>query len=377
MPRDRQGRRAVLLATGIVCLTISSGCLTSSFVRRTNDPAPPPSSTASSGSDDRRDAQNIALPGRTDSSVRNASVQPADESLAGASSATPFLRTPEATPSPPAGAFPIELQAAPAETTGNVAPGSAESKVPAGPVPAAEPAAPAVEVPGPASTPLLDAAIQRVADVTRQQREAIAASPDPIEDQRPARVSAPPPATRSPAPKPEPREEKKPAKKPAKTPDPPAPDRAPSSDLPSAIVAEVREPEHRAPLGISDLRLCQKVFGFGSFEPLAGKSVKVGQRLLVYCELTGLQYEARDEGFASRISSRVEVRPALGGPALWEQDLGAAEDRCRRQRRDYYVNYRVDLPKTLGPGSYTLRFLQTDLLAGSSTTMEIPLEIAP
>ena len=143
-----------------------------------------------------------------------------------------------------------------------------------------------------------------------------------------------------------------------------------------AIVEQVSTSGHRAGLGISDLRLCRKVFGFGSFEPLADERVKVGQRLLVYCELTGMQYEARDAGFVSRISSRVEVKPARGG-----SPLGARARRrrglCRRRRRDYYVNYRVDLPKTLGPGSYRLRFLQTDLVAGSSTTTEIPLEITP
>jgi hypothetical protein len=125
------------------------------------------------------------------------------------------------------------------------------------------------------------------------------------------------------------------------------------------------------------LRLCRKVFGFGSFEPLAEKSVKSGQQLLIYCELTGVQYEMRDEEFVSRISSRVEVRPAEGGPIVWEKELGAGEDVCRRKRRDYYANYLVDLPKTLVPGAFRLRFLQTDLVAGSATSTEIPLEITP
>ena len=62
---------------------------------------------------------------------------------------------------------------------------------------------------------------------------------------------------------------------------------------------------------------------------------------------------------------------------LWSRELGDAEDLCRRPRRDYYVNTVVDLPKTLGPGSYRLRLLQTDLVAGSSTSSEIPFEITP
>ena len=62
---------------------------------------------------------------------------------------------------------------------------------------------------------------------------------------------------------------------------------------------------------------------------------------------------------------------------LWEKALGDAEDVCRRRRRDYYVNYRFELPRSLGPGSYRLRLLQTDLVAGSATSTEIPLEIKP
>jgi hypothetical protein len=131
------------------------------------------------------------------------------------------------------------------------------------------------------------------------------------------------------------------------------------------------------PLAISEVRLCRSITGFGSFEPLADERVKAGQSLLVYCELTGLQYEARDDRFVSRISSRVELKRTQGGPVVWQQELGQAEDACRRRRRDYYVNYFVDLPKSLHPGSYRLRLLQTDLVAGGSTSNEIPLEVVP
>ena len=99
--------------------------------------------------------------------------------------------------------------------------------------------------------------------------------------------------------------------------------------------------------------------------------------ILLYCELTGIQYEERGDDFVSRISSRVEIKRASGGPMLWQRELGDAQDVCRRRRRDYYVNYRLELPKTLGPGSYRLRLLQTDLVAGATTSTDIPLEIIP
>ena len=39
---------------------------------------------------------------------------------------------------------------------------------------------------------------------------------------------------------------------------------------------------------------------------------------------------------------------------------------CGSRRHDFYVNYRVDLPGYLAPGSYRLRLTQTDLVAESN-----------
>ena len=152
-------------------------------------------------------------------------------------------------------------------------------------------------------------------------------------------------------------------------------DRAPAGERLGQADDRGWNTDRSIPLGMGEPQLCRRVLGFGSFEPLRDERVKVGQHLLIYCELTGIQYEERGTDFVSRISSRVEVKPAEGGTVLWSRALGDAQDVCRHPRRDYYVNFVFDLPKTLGPGSYRLRLLQTDLVAGNSTSSEIPLEI--
>ena len=356
-------------------------------------------------------------------------MQAADVRLGAATQATPFAIAPGANSPAPAAEFPLELHLVPAGSTGNAKPSEAGTGAPA---PKTEPAPPA-------STPLLDSYIQRVTDVTRQQREAIDASPapgpEPADDQKRPKVLAPMVVAKKPADL-----RTRASDHPAPDPDaPPLPEHlsaGPQDDYPSAEPLAVTPvhaspfagplaaaPEHTsllagppnlspapdsgaihrpgfsltptsppelsptpvggavradvATLGIGELRLCRQVFGFGSFEPLASERVKAGQRLLVYCELTGIQYEERGGDFVSRISSRVEVKPGNGGAVLWSKELGDAEDLCRRRRRDYYVNSWVDLPSTLSPGAYRLRLLQTDLVAGSSTSSEIPFEIAP
>ncbi|AGA26884.1 hypothetical protein [Singulisphaera acidiphila] len=143
------------------------------------------------------------------------------------------------------------------------------------------------------------------------------------------------------------------------------------AEIRAAVVAL----ESEAPLEISDLRLCRKVNGFGNFDPLDTAACKAGQPLIVYCEMSGLQYTAAGEQFHSRLSSRVELVPTSGGDPVWAQSLGSAEDVCRRRRRDYYVNYRIILADTIPPGVYELRVVQKDEIAGHSTSASIPLTI--
>src|SRR5271165_790415 len=96
MPRDRQTRRALLLATGIVCSTITAGCLSSGLNRRGADPSAESASPGKVSTGGQVDLQNASARGLTDPSVRSASVQAADGPLTGASLATPFLPTPGA-----------------------------------------------------------------------------------------------------------------------------------------------------------------------------------------------------------------------------------------------------------------------------------------
>jgi hypothetical protein len=161
-----------------------------------------------------------------------------------------------------------------------------------------------------------------------------------------------------------------PAKETRETP----PDARPiTHEVPAAVFAA----EDRDPLKIGRVQLCRKVLGFGSFEPLGESNVKAGQRLLVYCEVTGMQPEPKNASFVSRLSSKLEIRSAGSGAVLWARELGPAEDVCGSRRHDFYVNYRVDLPRSLAPGDYRLRLTQTDLIASRSTSTEIPLAIVP
>ena len=75
------------------------------------------------------------------------------------------------------------------------------------------------------------------------------------------------------------------------TPEVQATDREPADEQPRGATVQSSNDEDHTPLDMGELRLCRRVFGFGRSNPRSER-VKVGQQLLVYCELTGIQYEA-------------------------------------------------------------------------------------
>jgi hypothetical protein len=134
--------------------------------------------------------------------------------------------------------------------------------------------------------------------------------------------------------------------------------------------------EEKAPLEITDLRLCCKVDGFGDFEAFEPPVRKAGQPVILYCELDGLRFEQTSAGFRTRIAAQLEILPEAGGPPIHSQTLGPAEETCRRRRRDYYVAYKLCLPRPLGPGEYRLRLTTRDVTSDRSATREVSFAIA-
>lgn len=163
----------------------------------------------------------------------------------------------------------------------------------------------------------------------------------------------------------------------------PAPELAvePEAAPPSAPPPDVSPPPEQNPpaplLTIADLRLCRRVSGFGKFELVEGP-LSNGQVFVLYCELAGVRYEPDGESFRSEIEAAIELRSEADGQRTWSQSLGRAEDRCRRPRQDFYVNYRLTLPgaNDLPPGRYRLVLTQRDRLAEVEAVSETSITVA-
>jgi hypothetical protein len=384
MPRDRLTRRALIVSTTVILLSVSTGCLRSSFVRPAVEPIPEPSSSISPGPV----ARPVPAAGSGQPSAPLPTLTPLSPST---SSPAIFVPAPLPVTSPnqnPSTSAPIE-PSAPAEST---VPQAAASTLPAVATPPA----------APTPTPLLDAALERAEAINHLEDDSLDSSatlakptnkiPTVVQSRsspvvtRPSTTSAPIPiiitvdTTQKPK-SPEPATKHDALETRPNGPIPPIAKKieAPAAIPPPAaqVPAAIPLPEELNPLGVSELHLCRKVHGFGSFELLNQTALRAGQRLLLYWELTGLEYEPQKDGYLSRVSSRVEIRTADSGLLQFALELGSAEERFGRRRRDNYVNCVIELPKSLQPGSYRLKLTQTDLVASRSTSAEIPLQIAP
>jgi hypothetical protein len=146
---------------------------------------------------------------------------------------------------------------------------------------------------------------------------------------------------------------------------------------PARIREAVGALEAAAPLEMTDLRWCRNVYGFGEFEPIDRPTFRPGQAAILYCELAGVRSVEAEGQFRSTLQAQLAIVPDGGGEPVWTQSFDPAEDRCRRRRRDFFVNYSFNIPESLAPGLYRLRLTQTDQIAGRGATREIALLIEP
>ncbi len=184
MPRDRQTWRALIVSIGLFCLTVSNGCLTSSFVRSGSGPVPDSSSAATPEPANHASALPDPASGLVVSPTSPAPPQRTAMAAGGRQVSTPAA-FPLTTASQGPDAAALQLEGAPiavdpshnATGTGGISEPNATSDL---------------DSSAARATPMLDAAIKRVADVTEQQRESRAADAMPTLA-RPEEVTPVPP----------------------------------------------------------------------------------------------------------------------------------------------------------------------------------------
>lgn len=140
-------------------------------------------------------------------------------------------------------------------------------------------------------------------------------------------------------------------------------------------------------LSVPVVALCARVDGFGAYTELPRRGgghrflAGSGQKMIVYTEVDHFAHTStsHDEtwGHEVRLTQRLDLFHAAGSAdtLVWKRDEQPINDFSRHKRRDFFVVQVVELPPTLGVGSYRLKVTMTDKATGAVAETLVPFEV--
>lgn len=134
-------------------------------------------------------------------------------------------------------------------------------------------------------------------------------------------------------------------------------------------------------LGLGTVTLCSRVDGFGRFNTLpttflAGKAIPA----IVYAEVRNFAQRPGADASGEptwniELSQELQLILEADGSRQWQQPETIVRDVSRSQRSDYFLVQRIDLPKNLSVGKYTLRVVIRDKAANAEAETLVPIQI--
>ncbi len=132
-------------------------------------------------------------------------------------------------------------------------------------------------------------------------------------------------------------------------------------------------------LEIAKAVLCQRVHGFGRYETFRNNEFTPGAapQILVYSEPIHFKARSEENGrFVIQLKQELSIESvADAGQEIWKEREVSVTDITTSRRRDFFIAQYLNLPKTIGPGSYILRIKITDEADSRTADFSIPLTI--
>jgi hypothetical protein len=115
-----------------------------------------------------------------------------------------------------------------------------------------------------------------------------------------------------------------------------------------------------APLSLRNLSFCTAVQSYGCTKRFDKYEFTANQEMILYAEVENFVSTPTSQGYHVSLQSNYRIVDA-SGQVVTEQKFSATEENCQNIRRDFFIGYRVQLPKTIQPGKYTLQLDLEDL----------------
>jgi hypothetical protein len=110
---------------------------------------------------------------------------------------------------------------------------------------------------------------------------------------------------------------------------------------------------------VRNLAFCKSVYGYGAVEPYEANVFSPGQQVSLYVEVENYHSRSTEKGFCTSLGSTFEI---LGeaGERVGGGEIPDVDDCCRSRRRDFHIQYSLNLPEKLPPGQYQLKLIIKD-----------------
>ena len=125
------------------------------------------------------------------------------------------------------------------------------------------------------------------------------------------------------------------------------------------LAAAVHRLEELAPLVVLNLAFITEVQSYGIYKPFGKSEFTPGQELLLYAEVENFRSEDTPKGFHTVLQGSYQVFDSRG-QRVAGQELNTVEEYCRNPRRDFFLAYRLSLPKRIYAGKHTLQLSLVD-----------------
>lgn len=160
----------------------------------------------------------------------------------------------------------------------------------------------------------------------------------------------------------------------------PATDHAASAPLPDpktepAPAAPAPAPAPPPSLTVNTACFASRVQAWGVFDRFPHDRFQPGQDVIVYFELDGLSARQSTAGHTTCIDAALRLVDTEGR-TLHDWSFEPIAETCVSRRHDYFARYVVRMPPAAAPGPCRVELTVTDMLAGTTATATLPLEIA-
>ena len=137
----------------------------------------------------------------------------------------------------------------------------------------------------------------------------------------------------------------------------------------------LRELSDLSSITVRNLAFCKSVSGFGVYEPNVGATFSAGEQISLYAEVENFRSKSTERGFRSSLATNYVIRNS-DGEAVDSGQFPDVVDDCRSRRRDFHIQYGIELPGSLEAGEYELEILIKDNLSRKTGVAREQFQVA-